>query len=97
MTSPEGSVISDLSADRFIGFAIGVFDEDGRDPHTEPRRLIPEALAGPDHEVFWDISNFRADNFLDGLLLPANPAEPVENSAVESVSWGRINASLEME
>ncbi len=90
LTSPEGSVISDLSADRFIGFAIGVFDEDGRDPHTEPRRLIPEALAGPDHEVFSDMSDFRADNFLDGLLLPAG------GTAVESVTWGRIKASLEL-
>ena len=97
LTSPEGSVISDLSADQFIGFAIGVFDEDKRDPHIDPRRLVPEALAGPDREVFDDISNFRADYFLDGLLLPADPAEPGENSAVESVSWGRIKASLEME
>ena len=85
---------SDLSADRFIGFAIGVFDEDGGDPHKESRKLVPEALAGPDHEVFGDMYDFRADNFLDGLLLPANPVEPVENSAVESVSWGRIKASL---
>ena len=88
LTSPEGSVASDLSAGRFIGFAIGVFDEDKRDPHIDPRRLIPEALAGPDHEVFSDMNDFRADHFLDGLLLPAG------GTAVESVSWGRVKASL---
>ena len=88
LTSPEGSVASDLSSDRFIGFAIGVFDEDGGDPHAEPRRLVPEALAGPDHEVFDDMYDFRADYFLDGLLLPAG------GTAVESVTWGRIKASL---
>ena len=37
----------------------------------------------------------QADFFLDGILLPAN-TEP-EGSAVESVSWGRIKASLELE
>ena len=50
--------------------------------------MIPEALAGPDQDVFSDMYNFRADNFLDGLLLPAG------GTAVESVSWGRIKASL---
>ena len=87
---------SDLSAGQIIGFAIGASDEDGGDPHKELSWFVPEALAGPGHEVFFDIYDFRADNFLDGLLLPANPAEPVENSAVESVSWGRIKASLEL-
>ena len=39
----------------------------------------------------------KADGLLDGLLLPLGGAEPGEDSAVESVSWGRIKASLEME
>ena len=43
------------------------------------------------------IEVFAADYFLDGLLLPADPAEPGENSAVESVSWGRIKAALPVE
>ena len=42
-----------------------------------------------------DIEKVRADFFLDGILLPAD-TEP-EGTAVESVSWGRIKASLEME
>ena len=92
LTSPEGSVASDLSAGEIIGFAIGVFDGDKE--RAEHLQLVPEALADPDREVFNDISNFRADYFLDGLLLPADPTEPGNNSAVESVSWGRIKASL---
>ena len=40
------------------------------------------------------IDRLQADVFLDGLLLSADAPE---DSAVESVSWGRIKASLEME
>ncbi len=87
LTSPEGSVASDLSAGRFIGFAMGVFDGDKGGLATD-LQLVPEALADPDREVFDDISNFSADYFLDGLLLPAG------GTAVESVTWGRIKASL---
>ena len=42
-----------------------------------------------------DIS--AADVFLDGLLMPANPTDPAEATAVESVTWGRIKAALEVE
>ena len=38
----------------------------------------------------------RADRFLDGILLPADPGGP-EDTAVESVSWGRIKASREID
>ena len=38
----------------------------------------------------------RADGYLDGLLLPPAADEP-EDTAVESASWGRIKAALEME
>ena len=41
--------------------------------------------------------DLQADGYLDGLLLPPAEAESGEDSAVESVSWGRIKASLEME
>ena len=85
---------SDLSAGRFIGFAMGVFDGDKGGDSAVHLQLVPEALADPDREVFDDIYDFHADFFLDGLLLPANPTEPGDDSAVESVSWGRIKASL---
>ncbi len=98
LISPEGSVVSDLSAGQIIGFAIGVYENDAGDPHEQLAVLAPEAHAtGSDSEILDDVINSVADNFLDGLLLPANAAGPVENSAVESVSWGRIKASLEME
>ena len=89
LTSPEGSVASDLSAGQIIGFAMGVFDGDREGGRNAA--LAPELLSDADREVFRDIPDFRADYFLDGLLLPAG------GTAVESVSWGRIKASLEME
>ena len=100
--SPEGSEVSDLAAGQFIGFAIGVQDFDHGSTmgagEFDMTRWVPEAMKYDSfYGAFYDISDFRADYFLDGLLLPANAAGPVENSAVESVSWGRIKASLEME
>ena len=100
LTSPEGSVVSDLSAGQIIGFAIGVYESDAGDEHDQLAVLAPEAHAtGSDSEILDDVGDFVADNFLDGLLLPAGgtAAEPIEDTAVESVSWGRIKAALEME
>ena len=96
LTSPEGSVVSDLSAGQIIGFTIGVYENDEGDPHEQIAQLAPEVhVMGSDSGVFDDVLGNVADNFLDGLLLPAG-AEP-EDTAVESVSWGRIKASLEFE
>ena len=98
LTSPEGSVVSDLSAGQIIGFTIGVYENDEGDPHEQIAQLAPEVhVTGSDKEIFDDVEDYVADNFLDGLLLPANAAGPVENSAVESFSWGRIKASLAVE
>ena len=92
--SVEESVVSDLAAGQVIGFAIAVYDwdEDGElwDTWT-PRAMLPS------DDPLFDIRFLRADFFLDGLLLSAHPAEPEEDTAVESVSWGRIKASLELE
>ena len=90
---PEDVVVSDLTAGKIIGFAIVVGESD--DAYSWGT-LTPEAVQTENPEL--DIlSHYRADVYLDGLLLPANAAGPVEDSAVESVSWGRIKASLEME
>ena len=79
---------------------IGVYENDAGDPHEQLAVLAPEVHAmGSDSEILDDVEDSVADNFLDGLLLPAGAAggaEP-EGSAVESVSWGRIKASLELE
>ena len=56
----------------------------------------PEAVQSEDPEVDL-LYRYRAELYLDGLLLPANAAGPAEDTAVESVSWGRIKASLELE
>ena len=87
--SVEGAVISDLAAGQIVGFAIAVNDYDP--PDTFWMFWAPE--ADTDSDRFSDILRYRADGFLDGLLLPAEPAGPGD-SAVESVSWGRIKASL---
>ena len=57
---------------------------------------VPEAMnRGDADDRQYEIDHLWADYFLDGILLPAG-AEP-EDTAVESVSWGRIKASLELE
>ena len=92
-SAPEDVVFSDLTAGKVIGFAVLV---DERDDEYSRFYLGPEAIPSEDLEI--DILHrYRAELYLDGLLLPANAAGPVEDSAVESVSWGRIKASLEME
>ena len=89
---PEDVVVSDLTAGKVIGFAILVGESEDKGSWF----LGPEAVQSEDPEI--DILyRYRAEYYLDGLLLPAGAAEPGEDSAVESVSWGRIKASLELE
>ena len=87
--SVEGAVISDLAAGQIVGFTIAVNDYDP--PDISWMFWAPE--ADTDSDRFFDILGYKADRFLDGLLLPAETAGP-GGSAVESVSWGRIKASL---
>ena len=90
--SPGEVVVSDLTAGQIIGFAIGVHDFDS--PGWEI--LIPEATqAQPDSDGF-EIMSLFADRFPDGVLLPGETGGPGD-SAVESVSWGRIKAALEID
>ena len=89
----EGSVVSDLAPNQIIGFGIMVYEEDP--PEDEWGAPWVEASQPVDH---YDAMYFmQADGYLDGLLLPAPGAEPGKDSAVESVSWGRIKAALKME
>ena len=89
----EGSVASDLNAGKVIGFGIVVFDSDPPE-YDELAWPFIEATQPVDHNEA--INFLRADGYLDGLLLSPAGAESREDSAVESVSWGRIKASLEM-
>ena len=90
---PEDVVVSDLTAGEVIGFALVVNETDEMGGFFS---LAPEAVRteDADSDVLF---HYRADVYLDGLLLPADPTDPQEGSAVESVTWGRIKASLEME
>ena len=93
--SSEGSVVSRFAAGQMIGFSIVVLDHD---PPAYDSQNWAVQVRQPDDSVspLWNIFFNRADTFLDGLLLAADPGHPGD-SAVESVSWGRIKASLEME
>ena len=90
--SPGEIEPSDLTEGQIIGFAIGVHDFDSPGWVI----LIPEAMQAQPESDGLDIMALFADRFLDGLLLPSAPAGPGD-SAVESVSWGRIKASLEID
>ena len=93
--SPEGSVVSHFAAGKVIGFSVVVLDHDP--PAYDSQNWAVQVRQSDDSDSpLWNIFRNRADSFLDGLLLPADPAGPGD-SAVESVSWGRIKASLEME
>ncbi len=95
--SPGEITVSDLTAGQVIGFAISVRDRES--PDSDWVDWVPEALQSGEYtptDLFRIFFHHRADGFLDGLLLPADLAGPGD-SAVESVSWGRIKASLEME
>ena len=89
----EGSVVSDLTAGQVIGFGITVNEYDPPDVDWN----VPWVEGAEPVDHFWAMLLLQADGYLDGLLLPAPGAESGEGSAVESVSWGRIKAALEME
>ena len=85
----EDTPFSELSAHQIIGFVPVVNDFDPSDPDWgySPTPWHPEAID--DDDAHLRLHDYMADLFLDGLLLPA------QETAVESVTWGRIKASLE--
>ncbi len=83
---PGQMEISELAVGKVIGFGIIVYDYD---TSGEREWWTPEPMA-------WQRAWRRdADGLLDGLLLGPDLSGP-GNSAVESVSWARIKASLEV-
>ena len=98
--SPEGSVVTDFAAGKVIGFTFVVFDYDPPFDSGEWINWAPDVQRSDettyhhDETTYHNVLIHRADTFLDGLLLPA---EPGGDSAIQSVSWGRIKASLELE
>ena len=84
----EDTPFSDLSANRIIGFAPIVNDRDASRGGKWSTPWYPSAL--PDFQAYRALFyRNAADVLLDGLLLP------VRGTAVESVTWGRIKASLQ--
>ena len=83
--NPEESEVSLLAEGKIIGFDVFVFDYD-------------DNPVGP-HALYWlrepeEVEEIAegADFFVDGLLL--GPGGEPGDTAVQSVSWGRIKASL---
>ena len=80
--------VSRLAPGKVIGFGFIVYDHDpGEEWRTE---WTPGVMPGKPAPA--------ADELVDGLLLgPDGSVPPGEDSAVESVSWARIKASLEVD
>ena len=54
-----------------------------------PGHFINHAEIFDDGNWLYISYNNKADDFIDGLLLPA------QDTSVESITWGRIKASLQ--
>ena len=81
---PEESVVSTLSRGTLIGFFLAIPDFD-----------VEDELAGGFHSIrgqdYWsDTTN--ADGFARGLLV--GPGGELSDSAVESLTWGRIKTTF---
>ena len=82
--------MSQLTEGRIIGFDIFI---DDHDDDSGLRAFY--YLNRPDDSEFDQSSVVDASAFLDGVLL--GPGGESGDSAVQSVSWGRIKASLEID
>ena len=80
---------SELSPYQILGFSVVIHESEG-DCSGCGRFYLPAEILD-DHIGNWlnIISYNRADVFIDGLLLPA------QDTSVESITWGRIKASLQ--
>ncbi len=84
--SPEESVVSTLSRGTLIGFYLGIGD------HDEEGDGRVEAWHSIRAQDQWTVSSTNADSFAWGLLV--GPGGEVPDSAVESLTWGRIKATF---
>ncbi len=88
--APEQSLVTDLSPGRTMGFSMSMTDKD-EDPGRG--QFLPDrshALNGPD--ASWENLSWTSDLWADGILLGAGGR--IDGTAVESITWGRIKASL---
>ena len=87
LSPPEESIVSRLAEGRIIGFDVRVRDYD-----IEPDGPMASYMLG---EASYEGIRRQASNWADGLLL--GPGGESGETAVQSVSWGRIKASLEID
>ena len=83
----EQTGFSELSAHQVIGFATEVIEKDFIEERSSGFSWYPLDIHGQGSWI--DLLRNNASVYVDGLLLPA------QETAVESVTWGRIKASLE--
>ena len=83
--SPEESIVSQFAEGKTIGFDLYIHDYD-----IEP--VGPRALYWLAHHEDAEKDAVGADYMVDGLLL--GPGGESGDTGVQSVSWGRIKASL---
>ena len=84
--SPEESVILDLYPGKIIGLFISILDRDDRNTW---KPSVSYNLG----EAWQDDACCHSDDFMDVLLLGPGGEIPDE-SAVESITWGRIKATF---
>ena len=84
LESRDETVISELGPEKVVGLRISFFDLDDPQRQYGYDGFYSTQLVDPE-------SNPGPDSFADGLLLPVGE----RGSAVETVSWGRIKASLQ--
>ena len=87
LSPPEESIVSRLAEGRIVGFDVRVRDYD-----IEPDGPMASYMLG---EASYEGIRRQASNWADGLLL--GPGGESGETAVQSVSWGRIKASLEID
>ncbi len=96
----EQSVVSEIFAGKTIGFALTLADVDTA---WDPRVTDSPAPVDGVHHLFgpgalydpsktWTELFDESDLWAHGILLPANGR--TDGTAVESITWGRIKASL---
>ena len=88
--SPEDSDVSHLTEGKIIGFDFWVTDYD-----DDSRSRAVFYLDRPDGSVVGVPDTHDASSMVDGVLL--GPGGESGETAVQSVSWGRIKASLEID
>ena len=88
---PELSVVSDLFPDKIIDFTLLLADVDTEEGDTFEVADSIHHLFGP-NASYDDPNAPESDFWAQGILLGADGGS--DGTAVESVSWGRIKASL---